>query len=217
VDQFKISLAEARLVAHICGDGSLGAYKLKRGPSDLRNHKRKNPYREVRFINYSNNEKELLASFIKDVKDVYGLKAYPKNNNSVQFTGKWVFDRLKKFGAGQSFDWFISKEIMDAEKQIIKEWLRAFFDDESHVELIKFRITLNSVNLGGLMQVQELLKKMKISKTTIHGPYFTRGFPIYRLSILKADVERYQVYVGFNHQKKINDLNELLELRALTL
>jgi len=215
--QFNLSLVEARIVAHICGDGSLGAYKVKRPPADLRTHKRKNIFREVCFMSYCNNEKYLLDLFVNDVKKVYGLKAYYKNNNSVQFTGKWVYERVKKFGAGQSFDWFISDEIMFAKKEIVKEWLRAFFDDEAHVELRKFRITLNSVNLTGLKQVKELLKRMRIMNTTIHGPYFTRNFPIYRLSILKEDVERYQVYVGFSHKKKINDLEELLDLRALNM
>ena len=215
-DKIKLTVSEARLIAHICGDGSIGCYKRKRSPADLKNHKRRNPYVNVCYMSYCNNEKDLLDIFVKDVKEVYGLKAYYKNNNSVQFTGKWVYKRLRRFGAGQSFDWFISKEIMYAKKEIIKEWLKAFFDDESYVELSKLRITLNSVNLSGLKQVQELLKKFKIQFTTLHRPYFTRGFPIYRLSILKEDVERYFVYVGFNHQKKIRDLTELLELRALT-
>lgn len=217
VNQAELSAAEVRLIAHICGDGSIGCYKVKRSPSDLKNRKRKNIYRDICFMSYCNYEKLLLDTFVIDVKEVYGLKAYYKNNNSVQFTGKWVFDRLKKFGAGQSFDWFISNELMCAEKPIIKEWLKAFFDDEAYVELSKYRITLNCVNLNGLKQIQELLKKMRIHKTTIHGPYYTRGFPIYRLCILKEDVERYKVYIGFSHPKKVNDLDELLELRALTL
>ncbi len=211
-----LSKEEARLIAHISADGSIYTYNAKRSPSDLKNHKRKNIFRVIYGIDYYNTQKYLLEQFIKDVKKAYGIRAYKKNNDSVHFSGKWIFERAKKLGAGKSFDWFISDEILNAKKEISREWIKAFFDDEAHVELRNFTIVVNSVNKKGLKQIRILLKRFNIKKVSITGPYYTRKFPIYRLIILKEDVERYKVYIGFYHKKKINDLNELLELRSLT-
>ena len=168
-------------------------------------------------ISYRNTKPLLSHWFIKDMKLVYRKKAYKTKSNQVAAKGKWLYQRLKKFGAGKSRDWFIGDEILTAEKSIIREWLRAFFDNEAFVELRKIRISIDSVNPDGLRQVQELLKKMGVNETSFTGPYLYKKSDIYRLSILKEDVERFAVYVGFSHPKRAKALEELLDLRALTL
>ncbi len=211
-----ISEAEARIVAHICGDGCICSYDTKRfvGKYDP---PRKNLIRKEYSISYCNTEESLLDSFCKDMFAVYGRKAYKSKRNDVCLRAKWIYQRLKRFGVGKSREWFIADKIFSGEKPIIKQWLIAFFDDEAHVDLRTFRIVVNSVNQKGLRQIQQLLKKMRITKTSFKDPYLYKKSKIYRLSILKEDVERFRVYVGFNHPKKVRDLEELLDLRALTL
>jgi len=211
-----ISEAEARIVAHVCGDGCIFSYLTKRYLGPL-SPPRRNMTKMEYGISYCNGEQLLLNSFVEDVKNVYARKAYKTKRNEVGVKAKWLYRRLKGFGAGKSADWFISDEILNAKKSIIREWLKAFFDDEAFVELSKFRISVNSVNSKGLKQIQGLLKKMGIERTTINGPYHYKQFRSYRLSVLKDDVERFQVYIGFNHPKKVLELEELLRLRAITL
>jgi hypothetical protein len=212
----ELTEAEVRIVAHICGDGCLYSYTCKRTPSDIKTHFRKNQLRKVYSIKYCNTEKTLLNNFEKDVKSVYGLKTFFYRNEH-QLRAKWVYERLKSFGAGKSKEWFIADEIMTAKKTILKEWLKAFFDDEAYVDIRNFRICLNSVNLNGLEQIQELLRKFNINDTKILGPYHYKQFYSYRLRLLGKDVERFRVYIGFNHPKKIEELEELLDLRELKL
>jgi len=212
----ELTESEARICAHVSADGCLSKYIRKRCPSDLRNHPRKNIYRTEYEVFYCNNDQTLLENYLLDVKKAYGLKAF-RNGNSLKFKAKWVFERLAGLGAGKSREWFISREIMGSNKKIIREWLKAFFDDEAYVEVKKSRIVLNNVNLNGLKQVQKLLKRFDIQNTTIRGPYYTRGFPCYRLKVLKKDVKKYRVKIGFTHQKKLSALNEIVDCRALKL
>ena len=156
----EITEAEARIHAHVSGDGCLYKGKLKRSPSDLKNHKRINIYQDVYKIYYCNNESVLLNSFSNDVKEVYGRSSGHRKNVR-ELKGKWVYERLKRLGAGKSKEWFIHKEIMEASDKVAREWLKAFFDDEAYIDLRKLNIALNSVNLSGLKQIQELLKRFK--------------------------------------------------------
>lgn len=207
-----ITYKEARIHANICGDGCLYICLCKRPPSDLQNHRRKNIYRNFYCIKYSNNEISLLNRFADDVKSVYGLKSYLSRNEHL-IKAKWVYDRLKYLGAGKSKEWFIGKEIFDADNNVIKEWLMAFFDDEGHVDIANNYLTLNSVNLDGLKQIKLLLNKVGIVNITVKGPYYYKGFFSYRLKVLSKDLHKFNELVGFSHPKKVRELQELISKR----
>ncbi|MBN2067657.1 MAG: hypothetical protein JW744_04275, partial [Candidatus Diapherotrites archaeon] len=211
-----ISEAEARIVAHVCGDGCIFSFLGKRYLNKS-SPPRKNMTRMQYGVSFCNTEPSLINSFSDDVYKVYGRKAYKTKEHEVGLKAKWIYQRLKCLGAGKSREWFVCDEILKAEKPIIREWLRAFFDDEAYVDLRDFRISVNSVNPNGLKQAQEMLKKFGIENTSFNGPYRYKKCISYRLTILKEDVERFRVYIGFNHPKKVRDLEELLDLRAMTL
>src|SRR3989344_7090646 len=130
-----LSLAEARIHSHICGDGYIGVYKCKRSKGELQKRPRKIIYRNKYSVRYFNNELTLLDSFSRDVKYAYGLDAICSKGER-QICGKWLYARLKKLGAGKSKEWFISDEIMCSSNEIVSAWLSAFFDDEGHVDCL---------------------------------------------------------------------------------
>lgn len=205
----KITEAEARIHAHVCGDGSIYTYTCKRSPADLRTHLRKNISRKLYCVKYCNSEPVLLDCFEKDIKNVYSLKtSFSRNEHLIR--AKWVYIRLRELGAGNSKNWFVSDKILNSNSIILKEWLKAFFDDEGHVDIKSNYITLNSVNLNGLKQVKLLLQSLGIENVTIKGPYFYKQFYSYRLKILKRDLKKFQQKIGFNHPKKIIQLAKLL-------
>jgi hypothetical protein len=208
--QFFLSPSEARIVAHVCGDGYLCLYKRKRSKSDLHAHPRKNVYRKVYLVGYCNLEKVLLDEFSADVKKVYNLKTSFQKGNNLRFENKSVFDRIKSLGGGKSRDWFISKNIINSNEKVICSWLRSFFDDEAFVELERKRICVNSVNKNGLKQVQELLGKVGISKTTFCGPYYYKGCTSYRLKVLRESLSYYKEKIGFLHPAKLSSLKSII-------
>jgi len=209
---FFLSSSEARVLAHICGDGYLCLYKCKRAKSDLLVHPRKQIYRNIFLVGYCNTEPELLTEFKQDVFSVYGLKTQMQKGNTLTFRSKWAFMRIKSLGGGKSREWFIPVAILDSNKKIICAWIRAFFDDEAYVEVPKKRICVNSVNAKGLRQVQKLLAKVRVVNTTFNGPYKYKDCVSYRLTVLKESVTNYAKEIGFFHPQKICQLNRALQL-----
>lgn|GEM_PF-1142449 len=208
----QISKEEANIVAHICGDGYLSSYLIKRTKADLLVHPRKNIYRRIYLVGYCNTSEVLLSGFKESVLKVYGLKTQFQKGNTLTFAAKWVYERLQSFGTGRSHDWFISDKILGSNKEVLVEWLKAFFDDESHVDLSRKRICINSVNECGLQQVQYLLTKLGITSTKFYGPYYYKECKFYRLTIFKKSLEEYAKLVGFNHPDKIKALEILAPL-----
>ena len=209
---FKLGAAEARIVAHVCGDGFLCKYKSKQSKKYLLVHPRKNIYRNLYEVGYCNTCSKLLDDFSNDLKKVYGLKAHLQKWNIVYIKAKWVFERIALLGGGDSRNWFVSDAIVNANNSIIAAWLKAFFDDEAHVDIQRSRICVNSVNKIGLLQVQQLLKKIGICGTKFYGPYYYKDFFSYRLTIFKNSLKEYELKVGFLHPKKIKDLKSILQL-----
>ena len=210
IREFLLSSAEARIAAHVCGDGYLCLYKRKRSAAELLKHSRKNIYRNIFLIGYCNTESVLLRMFEIDVLKVYGLKTQFQKGNTLSFVAKWVFQRIQSFGGGSSRSWFVSKEVFKADKEIVVEWLKAFFDDEAHVDLLRKRIVVNSVNEVGLRQVQKLLKSVGVLYTKFYGPYFYKKCKFYRLTIFKDSIKDYAETIGFYHPKKVNELKTML-------
>lgn len=210
--QIKITPAFARLHAHICGDGCMYAYKGHRLKSELKKHPRNNLIKMTYNIEYTNNCKDLLKETIKDFKDEFNKKATQfKTKNQIRIRGKWIYDLFKSLGAGKSKEWFISKEITSSSKEVKINWLRAFFDDEAHVSIIKKRIILNIVNKKGLIQIQNLLKDLEI-ESSLKGPYRYKKYKSYHLSLYGDAIEKYTKIINFNEPNKQKTLMELTNL-----
>ena len=210
----KITLEEARIAAHVCGDGYLCLYKCKRSVSDLAHHKRKDAYRNIFQIGYCNTELSLLNTFQSDILKVFTLKTRLMKGNTIVFNSKRAFERIQFLGGGKSRSWFISKEIINANKNAQIEWIKAFFDDEAYVEINNNRLCVNSVNKEGLKQVQKMLQNLGIKHVTFNGPYSCayrdKECISFRLTVLKRSVKDYAKIIGFAHPQKIQKLKEII-------
>ena len=153
--------ALARILAHICGDGYICIRRAsdKFGPfSTYRRH----PFRYRYDVGYCNTNPHLLDEFYTDVGSVFGRKAWRSYRRfDVKFSSKRAHDFLKNLGAGDSRSWFIHKIIGQSSRDIIKNWIRAFYDDEGWIEKYG-SIRLKSINRTGLRQVKVLLAKLGI-------------------------------------------------------
>ena len=99
---------------------------------------------------------------------------------------------------------------MNSSKSIKKEWLRSFFDDESHVSFKPKRIVLNIVNKKGLIQIMSLLEEFGIV-SRLGGPYKCREYYSYHLTIYQKYMWEYHKLIGYNHPKKKLALNSLIK------
>jgi hypothetical protein len=198
----KLSVEEARIHAHLCADGYLYVSK----------EREEGRWRKRYHIRYSNTQEILRKEFANDVLNAYNRKAVQCQKNEIEIKAKWIFQRLSNLGAGNSHKWFIGSEILKSPKVVKVAWLKAFFDDEARVELpnppkdYHRRITIKSVNKGGLLQVQSLLKELSV-KSVITGENSDKTYYL-RISE-EEDIYRYAQSIGFNHPKKNVDLNNL--------
>lgn len=179
-----------------------------RSKYDMRQRPNRDPLQRMWRIFYTNVEPALYNEFCADVKDVFGLRVTAVRNHDFVFGAKWAYERIAALGAGKSREWYVASEIFAADDAIRAAWLRAFFDDESHIENGRRRIVLNMVNLSGLQQVQILLRSFQI-ESRITGPYFQGRFYSYHLTISGKHVLAFGRHVGFIHPKKRQRLTEI--------
>lgn len=151
--------ALARLHAHVCGDGHLIRKREKDSYGYLKQYRQ--GYYRIRYaIGYTNKNPQLIRSFMDDATTVFGLKPwYDPKKWAVIVKSKAVWELMKRFGAGRSREWFISKEILDAGPQIHAAWIHAFFDDEAHF-VPRGGIRVRSVNRPGLEQLARMVRRL---------------------------------------------------------
>lgn len=187
----KITPTLARIHAHICGDGNLFQYKEKDCYGYLGCYK-PNSYRYRYGVGYTNMNQKLISEFMEDIKSTFLIKPlYYSNYVKVKSKDVWVL--LKELGAGKSHDWFISSKIMEVNKEIKKNWIRAFFDDEACFNA-GGRIRVRSVNRKGLTQVMRMLREFVPCHITPKNKYYPDG-SVY-LNINKIDAEKYFFKIG---------------------
>src|SRR3989338_1137046 len=195
---------EARLAAHICGDGCLSIWIEKNGLQIV--HGRKYRQRRTRYeIIYSNNEIKLLNQFAGDLRKVFGVK--PRlGKDEVRTRSKRIFEHLKRLGGGGTYEWKIPRKIQDSTKKIKTQWITAFFDDEGTVDLIEKRVRIKNMNYKGLRQLVKLLEGIGIvSKIT--GPNADRSW---WLTISGSGALTFARNIRIEHTKKRKQLASLL-------
>jgi hypothetical protein len=134
----------------------------------------------------------LIAQFTDDIKSTFGLRVYRGDNYvRVKSHDAWVL--LKELGAGKSRDWFISPKIMKASREIKKNWIRAFFDDEAYFN-DNGRIRVRSVNRKGVIQAMKMLKEFMPSHVTPKNNCYPDG-SVY-LNINKRESRKYFSMIG---------------------
>ncbi|MBR9682535.1 MAG: hypothetical protein GOV02_02580 [Candidatus Aenigmarchaeota archaeon] len=199
-----ITKALARIHAHVCADGWLCCYIEKNALQIVRG-RRYHRDRKKYEIGYCNTDESLLEQFKKDMRKTFDINTR-RNKFELRTRSKRVFEILSILGAGNSRNWFVGHEIIDAGKIIKRNWIRAFFDDEATVDTRFKRIRVKSVNFNGLKQVKDLLDCLSI-KSHITGENIDNTW---YLSINGPDVSLYHKKVGFFHKKRAVKLAELV-------
>ena len=198
-----ISKQFARCLAKISGDGNL----------------------YYRYIRYSNTCKDLIDEFIRDVKQEFGQINITKGITNtgtpfVQIHGK---QRISKFlshlPSFKSKDIFVPESIKNADKSIIKEYIRALYDDEGSATLRIFNktkewkrsLTLTSNSKKLLIDIKGLLSSrfnIKTNRLVRNKP----GAECYVLYITKKEgFIKFRELIGFKHPSKIRKLDLIIE------
>jgi len=193
----RITPALARIHAHVCGDGNLFRSSEKDSYGYLGRYKPNR--RRYRYgIGYTNKNQRLINEFMLDTEVTFGLKPYYRNNY-VRVKSRDVLLLLKKLGAGKSHDWFISFKFMNASKEIKRNWIRAFFDDEACFN-DGGRIRVRSVNRKGMTQVKKMVREFVPCHITPKRKCYPDG-SVY-LNINKSDVGKYFSKIGSLRYRK---------------
>lgn len=187
----KFTPSLARIHAHVCGDGNLFKKREKDSYGYMGCYK-PNRYRYRFGVEYTNMNQLLIKEFMRDSELTFGLKPYYRQN-CVRVKSRDVWLLMKELGAGKSREWFISPKIMNASKEIRKNWIHAFFDDEACFNA-GGRIRVRSVNRKGLTQLMKMLKAFTPCHITPKKDYYPDR-SVY-LNINKNDAEEYFSKVG---------------------
>jgi hypothetical protein len=188
----KIIPALARIHAHICGDGYLSVKQEKDIYGPWAKYRR-NSIRKKYIVGYCNNNQELLKEFQQDVFNVFGLKGQKIEKNEIRVSSKRLWEFLKEMGASDSYSWSIPESIINGSKEIQKNWIRAFFDDEADFD-DDGRIRVKIVNKRALAQVMEMLKKFVPCHLTPKKGYYW-GKTVC-LNINKKDTPKFFSQIG---------------------
>jgi len=195
----RLSKEKARIIAHLIGDGcafiSKHDYNIKYEVSDL----------------------ESLDYFKSDMIEVYGLKLTrgfkPSGKTGklvpfVRLRSKLAYEDLLKYSTYFSRDWKLKERLLKSSKEIKREFLKAFFDDEGSIykEGNKGVIKLYSINLEGLNQIQKMLVEFNIQGKIYSGYGLKRN--VYAL--LVRDLNSFFNQIGFNLRRKQEKLKKLI-------
>ena len=98
---------------------------------------------------------------------------------------------------------------MKSGKNVKREFIRTFFDDEGSVILNQRELRLYSINLIGLEQIHELLREFSIRGKIKSGYGFKRN--VYALIIRSQCLINFATEIGFSCVRKDEKLSELLK------
>jgi len=182
----------ARICGYLAGDGSI---------SKRFDKVQRKMHHDIVF--YPDNE-SVAKNFICSFEALYGKR--PKMLNlgnyfKVRTELKPACVDLLKEGSFRSLEWSIPKFVLK-NKELMKEWLRAFFDCESYVG--PRIIQVQSVNKEGLIHIQKVLKTFGVESRIYEYKRKNPNWNInYLLSIMKLDSRlKYLKTIGFNHPIK---------------
>jgi hypothetical protein len=194
----KISLEKAAIHAYLCGDGCIIARDDNRGY----------PHHDMRI--WPDNRE--LAYFIVNLfKKEFNIEPKIRDLGKyfrVEIASKPTFLNLIKIGNYSTKNWQMPKNLT---KEAKIEWIRAFFDCESNVDIPGKRIALKSINFNGLLQIKAALKFLKIN-SKVYGPYQPKNPKHSRYGILTLSGDNIQLYkrlINFHHPAKKEKLNKI--------
>ncbi len=144
--------------------------------------------------------------------NIYYIKPKGKGINgfySIRLGNKPVVLNLLSLGQYGSLTWDIPNHLQN---NLLKEWVKCFFDCEAHVNKTNNQIQVKSVNYMGLNKIKDTLFKFNI-ESRVYGPYKQRGIAHNPYSMLiiykKESVKRYNEIISFYHPSKSATLNSI--------
>ncbi|MFH1785875.1 MAG: LAGLIDADG family homing endonuclease [Candidatus Micrarchaeota archaeon] len=183
----------AAIHAYLCADG----YVIKNPPSQ----KHKYYHIGLRNTNYV-----LLEDFQKRFYRYFGITPIIKFGRA-KIQNKLIYEKLTERYTYYSDKWNMPK----LNKKYLSYWLRAYFDCDGWVYVLKAKnrkISLDSINHTGLLEIQNSLFKTFLIKSIIKK---RKNRHIWSLSIFgKDNIERFAKNIGFLHPKKKKKLNEAI-------
>lgn len=193
-----LSLEKVAIHAYLCGDGWIAARKDNRG------------YHHYEIKVFPDDEK--LAKFIVGLfKREFNITPSIVNLHNyfgVQIKNKPACLNLLSMGTFSTRDWKIPEKL---DKDLLREWLRCFFDCESNVDLNNKVIALKSVNFEGLLSIQEKLNLFQI-ESKVYGPYQPQNPKHSKYGILLIrgkNINTYKRLINFNHPAKKEKIKHL--------
>jgi len=194
-NSLKYPLLKARLLGYFAGDGSVCIHKDKKG----------GVHHTVRFYP---DDKSMLNSFLFAFIRIYEKKPYVdlrKNHYCSTVASKPIALDLLQYGSLKTLEW--SFPVFCDSKEKKKEWLRAFFDCEAHVN--KKSIVIQSVNEKGIEQIRQCLEEFNIVSRTYKYERKQKNWNNNYLLFInrKEDKQRFLKEIGFTHHKKLEKLS----------
>ena len=203
----KESKEKMAINAYLCGDGNISVRKDKNNETHY----------EIRFfldkMDLAQRIVELFKKEFHVTPKIRIMKSTIKDGKGyfkIEIKNKPACLHLLSLGKYGGLNWTIPKV---SSTNLLKEWIRCFFDCEAHVNTYNKQIQVKSVNQYGLKDIQIHLTNLGIvskvygpykQKKSIHNDYFL--LTIYGNSNLR----RYKRLINFNHPNKKIDLAKII-------
>ena len=194
----------AEILGHICGDGTIS---------------RSNPRKGI-DLKYVNSEPALIDSFQDLVRNVFGdiepniIRrngiGYTRENYVLQYPSIVSLFILNVFDYKTDIDMELPSFISNTNLSAKARFLRAFFDDESCVQVKSKKILFGLKPVKPVLDVIKLLNEFNIRTGSIHKS--TNG--IYNKFEIgdQYSILKFKMFIGFKHPEKMKKLDKIIEI-----
>lgn len=189
-----------RIVTHILCDGYVGGGAGTGSPQGKSSS------------GYRNFELSLLNQFQRDLSvfgEIESSKNYKKGYILFPNAIRYIFEEIYNIDFG-TFSGRLPKDFWNLDKKLVREVIKAFGDDESHV--YDEHIDFYSVNRNFLLDLKSLIQKyfpsIKVSNIKIN---IKSKNPKYYFYVLAESRKQFADEINFHHKEKIKDLKFNIE------
>jgi hypothetical protein len=193
----KLSPEKVAIHAYLCGDGWIAVRKDNRGY----------PHYEIRVFPDDNWLAKFIVRLFKKEFRIIPKIIQDHNFYRVEIQNKPACLNLLSLGSYSTYNWEIPKNLS---KDLLKEWIKCFFDCESNVDITGKRIALKSVNFKGLLEIKDALNLFKIT-SKVYGPYKPKNEKHSEYGILLitgTNILAYKRLISFHHPAKKEKLEQ---------
>jgi DNA-binding transcriptional regulator WhiA len=190
---------KALVFGYLAGDGHVG----------IREEKDLGAHNEAAFYP---DDPSMMSQFLVALKAVYNITpTIRKHQNfySIRFNSKVVIEDLLKNAAFGVRTWSIP-HFVKTDKNLLKDWLKAFFDAEGYISNKVIRV--QTVNEKGIKEIQKLLGLFHIkSRRYKYLPKNIKWSANHILVISEKESRlKFLNEIGLNHSIKLTKLKESL-------